>query len=213
MSLPVRLAAGIVVLVFAGSFAVRVNAQLPAGTTNGVLSYVDAAGGHVSVVRHWHGPGTGEDTQVVQFTPYFWDGCLPFQSGALMVLVTSPIGYPPPGLTSAEAYTAQYLARLGQDLSNTMVMGAAQLAQAQPAASQNLQQLALTLTTPGDPAYEELKAVLGQVNSLSSYEDYGYAVFMFIRWKWIYVPFPVPIPCAQVDFRTVPEGYGIPFVN
>jgi hypothetical protein len=213
ISPPVRLAAGIVALVFAGSFAVEVSAQLPAGTTNAVLSYVDAADGHVSIVRHWRGPGTGEDTQVMPFTPYLWDGCLPFQSGALMVLVTSPIGYPPPGLTSAEAYTEQYLARLGQVLSNGLIAGAAQLPSSQSAARQNLQQLALTLTTPGDPAYELLKTVLGQLNSLSAYEDYGYAVFMFIRWKWIYVPFPVPIPCAQVDFRTVPEGYGVPFVN
>ena len=94
-----------------------------------------------------------------------------------------------------------------------MITSAAQLARAQPAASQNLRQLALTLTTPGDPAYEELKAVLGQVNSLGAYEDYGYAVFMFIRWKWIYVPVPVPVACAQVDFRTVPEGYSVPLVN
>jgi hypothetical protein len=213
MSLSVWLAAGTVGLVLVGSFAVGVSAQLPAGTTNAVLSYVDAAGGHVSIVRHWRGPGTGEDTQVVPFSPYFWDGCLPFQDGALMILVTSPIGYPPPGLTSAEAYTAQYLARIGQSLSNSVIAGAAQLPPSPSAASQNLQQIALTLTTPGDPVYEQLKAVLGQVNSLSAYEDYGYAVFMFIRWKWIYIPFPMPLPCAQVDFRTVPEGYSVPFVN
>lgn len=113
-SLPVRLAAGVFVLILAGSLVPGVSAQLPAGTTNAVLSYVDAAGGHVSIVRHWRGPGTGEGTQVVPFTPYFWDGCLPFQSGALMVLVTSPIGYPPSGLTSAEAYAAQYIGRIGR---------------------------------------------------------------------------------------------------
>jgi hypothetical protein len=189
------------------------NAQLPAGTTNAVLSYVDATGGHVSIVRHWRGPGTGQDTQVVPFTGYFWNGCLPFQDGALMILVTSPIGYPPPGLTSAETYTTQYLTRLGQALSSSVAGSAAQLVQGQSGARQNLQQIAFGLTTPGDPAYEAMKAALGQVNSLSAYEDYGYAVFMFIRWKWIYVPFPVAAPCAQIDFRTVPEGYGIPFVT
>jgi hypothetical protein len=81
------------------------------------------------------------------------------------------------------------------------------------AACHSLRQVTFTLTTPGDPAYEQLKAVLGQVNSLNAYEDYGYAVFMFIRWKWIYIPFHVPEPCSQVDFRTVPEGYSVPFVN
>lgn len=189
------------------------NAQLPAGTTNAVLSYVDAADGHVSVVRHWRGPGTGQDTQVEPFTGYFWDGCLPFQDGALMILVTSPVGYPPPGLTSAETYTTQYLARLGQALSTSVAGSAAQLAQDQSGARQNLQQIASSLTTPGNSAHEAMKAALGQVNSLSAYEDYGYAVFMFIRWKWIYTPFPIAAPCAQVDFRTVPEGYGVPFVN
>jgi hypothetical protein len=202
-------AIGVALLVSQG---VPVSAQAPAGTTNAVLSYVDAADGHVSVVRHWSGPGTGQDTQVVPFTPYFWDGCLPFQNGALMFLVTSPVGYSPPGLTSAEGYTTQYLARLGQALSSSVAASAAQLAQDQTAAVQNLQQIAAGLTIPGDPAYEAMKTALGQVNSLSAYEDYGYAVFMFVRWKWIYVPFPVPAPCAQVDFRTVPEGYGIPFV-
>ena len=58
-----------------------------------------------------------------------------------------------------------------------------------------------------------MKAALGQVNSLNAYEDYGYAVFMFIRWKWVPVlGVPVPTPCAEVDFRTIPEGYAIPFV-
>lgn len=188
------------------------NAQLPAATTNAVLSYVDAAGGHVSIVRHWRGPGTGQDTQVVPFTGYMWDGCLPFQDGALMVLVTTPVGYPPPGLTSAEAYTTQYLTRLGHALRSSVATSAAQLAQGQPTARQNLQQIGSSLETPGDPAYELIKAVLGQINSLSAYEDYGYAVFMFIRWKWVYTPFPVPAPCSQVDFRAVPEGYGVPFV-
>jgi hypothetical protein len=183
----------------------------PAGTTNAVLSYVDAAGGHVSVVRHWTGPGAGQDAQVVPFTPYFWDGCLPFQSGALMVLLTSPVGYPAPQLTSSAAYTSQYLASLSQAASAALSQAAASLPPSQAQAAGNLEQLAAQLTTPGDPAYELLKAA-PLVNSLNAYEDYGYAVFMFVRWKWIYVPFPVPSPCAQVDVVSVPEGYGIPFV-
>jgi len=187
------------------------SAQAPAGTTNAVLSYVDAAGGHVSVVRHWTGPGTGQDTQVTPFTPYFWDGCLPFQQGALMLLLTSPAGYPAPQLTSSAAYTAQYLARLGQAAASALNQAAASLPPSQAQAAGNLEALAARLATPGDPAYEILKAA-PLVNSLSAYEDYGYAVFMFVRWKWIYVPFPVPSPCAQVDIVSVPEGYGIPFV-
>lgn len=207
-----RLVIAALFLTLFGMTTTGVNAQLPAGTTNAVLSYVDAAGGHVSIVRHWRGPGTGQDTPVVPFKPYFWDGCLPFQDGALMLLVTSPVGYPPPGLTGAETYTTQYLARLGQVLRNSVVTSAMQLAQGQSAARQNLQQIASGLVTPGDLAYETMKAALGLINSLSAYEDYGYAVFMFIRWNWVYIPFPVPAPCARVDFQAVPEGYAVPFV-
>jgi hypothetical protein len=193
--------------------AAPAQAPLPAGTTEAVLSYVDAAGGHVSVVRHWHGPGTGQDTQVYPMTPYWWDGCLPFQAGALMFLVTSPVGYAPPGLVGSSAYAGQVASRLGQALGARLQAASGQVPPDQGQAQQNLQRLAAELVTPGDPAYEALKAVSGQVNSLSAYEDYGYAVFMFIRWTWVYVPFPVPVPCAKIDFRAVPEGYGIPFVN
>jgi hypothetical protein len=70
------------------------------------------------------------------------------------------------------------------------------------------------MTVPGNPAYESLKAGLGQINSLSSYESYGYATFMFVRWKWVFVLFgATPVPCADVQFRTVPEGAGIPIVT
>ena len=148
------------------------------------------------------------------WTPYFWDGCLPFQNGAFMFLIVSPVGYPPPGLTSAEAYTTQYLARVGQALSSTVAATAAQIPQEQAEARRNLGQIASGLTTPGDPAYEALKAAVGQINSLSNYEDYGYATFMFIRWKWVFVLFgAVPVACADVQVRTVPEGYGIPIVT
>lgn len=191
--------------------SVPVAAQLPAGTTKAVLSYVDAADGYVSVVRHWHGAG-GQDVQVFPYTPYFWDGCLPFQNGALMFLLVSPVGYPPPGLSSSGAYTSQYLAKLGQTAGAALAQAQAALPAEQAQAKQNLQQIIGGLVTPGDPAYEALKAALGTVNSLPTYEDYGYATFMFLRWKWVYVPFPVPVPCAQIDIRSVPEGYGMPFV-
>lgn len=185
------------------------DAQTPAGTTNAVLSYVDAADGHVSIVRHW--PGSAQDVQVYPYTPYFWDGCLPFQNGALMFLLTSPVGYPPPGLTSAEAYTSQYMTQLTQTIASSVSQAAASMP---PGEGQvNLAQLAQQLVTPGNPVYEAIKAALGQINSLSAYEDYGYATFLFVRWRWAYVPFPVPVPCAQVDVRSVPEGYGIPFVS
>jgi hypothetical protein len=209
-----RAAAILAALAAVGAVLAAPNAQgqMPAGTTEAVLSYVDAAGGHVSVVRHWHGPGTGQDTQVYPDTPYFWDGCLPFQNGALMFLVTSPVGYQPPGLVGSEEYTSRFLAGLGQALSSAVSAGASQVPADQQDARRNLQAVAIGLTTPGDPAYEAMKAVVGQVNSLDAYEKYGYAVFMFIRWRWVYIPFPVPVPCSQIDFRTVPEGYAIPFV-
>ena len=184
-------------------------AQLPAGTTNAVLSYVDAADGHVSVVRHWHGSG-GEDVQVTPFTPYWWDGCLPFQNGALMFLITSPVGYPPPQLTSSEAYASQYLAKLGQ-LTSAAIAQAGQSVSSRDAQA-NLARIQAAMVTPGSPEYEALKAA-PMINSLSAYEDYGYAVFMFVRWKWIYIPFPVPAPCAQIDIIGVSEGYGIPIVT
>ena|GEM_PF-775188 len=204
----------VTLLVAIGLAAPTTSGQTPAGTTNAVLSYVDAAGGHVSVVRHWHGPGTGEDTQVFPQTPYFWDGCLPFQNGALMFLVTSPVGYPPPGLTSAEAYTTQYLARVGQALGSHVAASAAQLSADESQGRANLERIAAGLTTPGDPAYEALKAAVGQINSLSNYEDYGYATFMFIRWKWVFVLFgAAPVACADVQVRTVPEGYAIPIIT
>ena len=45
------------------------------------------------------------------------------------------------------------------------------------------------------------------VNSLASYESYGYAVFLMIHWKWV-----LPFPGCYADTVTVPEGYGIPYV-
>ena len=63
------------------------------------------------------------------------------------------------------------------------------------------------MVTPGDPAYESLKAVVMQVNDLAHYESYGYATFLFIRWKW-----DLPIPGCYTEVITVSEGYGVPYV-
>jgi len=194
------------------AIAIPGSAQWPAGTTNDVLSFIDASGGHVSVLRGWHGGG-GADVKVFPFTPYFWDGCLPFQNGALMFLLTSPVGYAPPGLTSADAYTSQYLARLGQTAGSALAQAQVTLPVQEADARQNLDRLILGMTTPGDPAYEVLKTAAGQINSLSAYEEYGYAVLMFVQWQWIYIPFPVPAPCSRVTIQSIPEGYGIPIVT
>lgn len=177
-----------------------VSAQMPAGTTNAVLSFIDAAGGHVSVLRHWHGAG-GQDTQVYPFTPYFWDSCLP-GGGAIMILLTTPVGYPAPGLKSAEAYTSQYVSAVGQQVAQ----GLQQTPQAQNDAQ--LKRIIAGVVTPGDPVYEALKAGIGTVNSLSAYQDYGYASFMMMKWEWRW-----PFPGCYSTITTVPEGYGIPFVS
>jgi hypothetical protein len=176
------------------------SAQMPAGTANAVLSFIDAAGGHVSVLRHWHGVG-GQDMQVFPYTPYFWNSCLP-GDGAIMILLTSPVGYPPPGLKSVEAYTSQYASAVGRQVAQ----GLQQVPQWQSDAQ--LKRIISGLATPGDPAYETLKAGVGSVNSLSAYEDYGYATFMMIRWEWRW-----PFPGCYSTVTTVPEGYGIPFVS
>lgn len=179
---------------------VPVSAQMPAGTTNAIVSFIDAAGGRVSVLRHWHGAG-GQDTQVYPYTPYLWNSCLP-GDGAIMILLTSPVGYPPPGLKSAETYTSQYV--------NAVARQAAQGLQQSPQAQTDaqLKRIISGLVTPGDPAYEALKAGVGSVNSLSAYEDYGYATFMFVKWEWRW-----PFPGCYSTVTTVPEGYGIPFVS
>ena len=169
----------------------------PAGTTNAVLSFVDAAGSHVSVNRHW--PGYSQDVQVYPFTPYFWNSCLP-GDGAIMILLTGP-GYQPPIGTSAEAYTRQYLTSLGRRI-------AASLSRSLHASENDpLGAIIAGLTIPGNPAYESLKEGMLWVNSLAAYESYGYTVFLMIHWKWVF-----PFPGCYLDTMTVPEGYGIPYV-
>lgn len=165
-----------------------------------MLSFIDAAGGHVTVLRHWHGMG-GQEVQVYPLVPYFWDTCLPGQ-GAIMILLATPVGYPVPGLTSSQEYTGRFVAQMGQWIAQNL--------QSAPQAqdSQQLRRIIEGLVTPGDPAYEALKSAIGLVNSLSAYEDYGYATFLMIKWEWRF-PFPGCYPTVV----TVPEGYGIPYVN
>jgi len=49
-----------------------------------------------------------------------------------------------------------------------------------------------------------LKAAAPWLSDLSSYERWGYAVFLFIHWEGV--------RCV-LTLRAVPEGYGIPFVR
>ncbi len=173
-------------------------AAYPAGATNAVLSFIDVAGSHVSVNRHW--PSNPQDVQVAPFAPQFWNSCLP-GDGAIMMLVTGP-GYAPPVGISAEQYNSQYLARLAQAVTTPLAQSA------QVHGSPQLLQMIAAMTIPGNPLYEQLKEIVFTVDDLSHYESYGYAVFLFIKWEWRW-PFPGCYPTYQV----VPEGYGIPFVS
>ncbi len=188
-----------IVLVLAAvlCMADRGHAAYPAGTTNAVLSFIDAAGSHVSVNRHW--PWNPQDVQMDPFTPYFWNSCLP-GDGAIILLVTGP-GYQPPIGTSAEDYTRQYLASLGR----TIAASLSGVPQAR--AGGDLRTIIAGMTTPGNPAYESLKEGILWVNSLDYYASYGYAVFLVIRWKWVF-----PFPGCYTDMVTVPEGYGISYL-
>ncbi len=152
----------------------------PAGATAAVLSFVDAAAGGVEVVRHW--PGAASDTMVYPFVPYFWDGCP--GPGAIMMLITAPRGLPPDVGEIAKALAAY-------------APGSADARAA-------LARVVESLRTPGDQAFEALKAAAPWMSDLSSYERWGYAVFMFIYWEGL--------RCV-VSVRAIPEGYGIPFVR
>jgi hypothetical protein len=192
----VRLGIGLALMIIV-CMVDRGYAAYPAGTTNAVLSFIDAAGSHVSVNRHW--PWSPEDVPMYPFTPYLWNSCLP-GDGAVILLVTGP-GYRPPIGTSAEDYTKQYLASLGRAI-------AASLSGVPRArGGSDLRKIIAGMTTPGDPVYETLKEGILWVNSLDYYESYGYAVFLVIRWKWVF-----PSPGCYTDMVTVPEGYGIPYV-
>ena len=190
-TLATSLAIGIAV----GMAPITGNAQYPAGSTNAVLSFIDAVGNHVDVNRHW--PASPQQVQVYPFVPYFWHSCLP-GDGAIVMLLIGP-GYAPPFGTSADAYTRQYLASLGVSIARGFSQA--------PQADTNLQAVIRGMVTPGDPAYESLKAAVMQVNDLAHYESYGYATFLFIRWRW-----DVPIPGCHTDVITIAEGYGVPYI-
>jgi len=101
-----------------------------------------------------------------------------------MVLVTSPVGGPPIAARIAEALEA------GPSRN--------------PSGRAAIARVIDRLRTPGDPAVEMLKAAAPWLSDLSSYERWGYAVFLFIHWEGV--------RCV-LTLRAVPEGYGIPFVR
>jgi hypothetical protein len=149
-------------LVCVTSFSPGRGASEEAGSTSAVLSFIDAEGGGVEVVRHW--PEAPSDVTVYPFVPYFWDACP--GPGAIMMLISGGPGAPPllartiealKTLESADADTRREIARLIQ-----------------------------SLRTPGDPAQEALKAVAPWVSDLRSYERWGYAVFLFIHWQGVW---------------------------
>ncbi|HKV45572.1 MAG TPA: hypothetical protein VJT32_13005 [bacterium] len=153
---------------------------LPAGTTAAILSIVDSAAGRVEVLRGW--PQAPSEVDVYPFVPYFWGGCP--GPGAIMMLVTGP----------APAALAD------------QVIQALRRHDAEPRSGEGeaIARIAAALRTPGDPALEALKVGSPWIGDLATYERWGYAVFLFVRWEGFR---------CTVTLRPVPEGYGIPFVR
>jgi hypothetical protein len=154
---------------------------LPAGETGATLSFIDAAAGHAEIIRHW--PASTSDVDVYPFVPYFWSGCP--GPGAIVMLVTG-IGSGPLVDRVASALETRS-SRPPIDRSGAEIA-----------------RIAAALRTPGDPAQEALKAAAPWISDLSTYERWGYAVFLLIRWEGI--------RCVPT-FKAVPEGYAIPFVR
>lgn len=170
--------AGLTLLLGASSSA----QPIPAGAAAAILSFIDAAAGRVEVLRGW--PAAPSHVDVSPFVPYFWGGCP--GPGAVMMLVTGPGSGPP---------LADRIARvLSRRVPGPRPSGeAAEIAR-----------IAAGLRTPGAPAQEALAAAAPWISDLATYERWGYAVFLFIRWAGI---------SCVATFVTVPEGYGIPFVE
>jgi hypothetical protein len=154
-------------------------AVLAAGTTAAVLSFVDAASDDIEVVRHW--PQAPTDVVLRPMVPYFWDGCP--GPGAILILLSAPAGNDVASRAAAMLSTAR--------APDAFAAGA-------------LAELAAELRTPGDPAFEAIKAAAPLIGSLDAYERAGYAVFLFVRWTGT--------RCAAA-VEAVPEGYGIPYVR
>lgn len=133
-----------------------------AGRTAAVLSYIDAAGGGVEVVRHW--PDAPSDVTVYPFVPYFWGGCP--GPGAIVMLIT---GGPGPTPLLGRVITA---------------LGAAE-AEDRGARSE-INRIIRELRTPGHPVQEAVKAAAPWVSDLASYEKWGYAVFLFVHWQGLW---------------------------
>jgi hypothetical protein len=178
-------------------------APYPPGSTAALVSYVDGDGGFVEVRRHW--PRSPREVQVFPYRLYFWNTCLP-GDGAILILLTSPVDIPPPWAMLAPYYApetepsafiqAHVLGRLGH-------LGQA-LGSTQPALARAL----IQAVTPGTVSYEAVKAAWPYVTSLRTYEHYGFATFLLIRWEWRF-----PFPGCYARVVSVPEGYGIPDVR
>ncbi|MHB8733377.1 MAG: hypothetical protein ACYDAB_16530 [bacterium] len=166
----------------------------PAGSTNAVLSFIDAAAGRVEVVRHW--PQASVDVDVYPFVPYCWTGCP--GPGAVMVLVTAAAG-----ASEGTAAAVPDIGR-GRDIGTRFAETIWAALRHDSNDLAELRRLVAGSRTPGDPIFEAAEALAPLVADLGTYERRGYAVFGFITWQgW---------RCG-VTFRAVPEGYGIPFVR
>lgn len=178
-------------------------ALYPPGSTNALVSYVDGEGGFVEIRRHW--PRAPSDVQVVPYRLYFWNSCLP-GDGAILILLASPVDLPPPWAAASGYYApSTEPARFIQ----THVLGRlGQLPQAVPPTHQMVARALGQAITPGTPTYEAIKAAWPYVTSLRTYERYGFATFLLIRWEWRF-----PFPGCYARVVSVPEGYGIPDVR